>query len=48
MERCCTLPAQAMSGAVHAYLDLYDHPPKSAAQQEEELLAGMSPEEQKK
>lgn len=37
-----------MSGAVAAYLDLHDHPPKTAAQQEEELLAGMSAEEQKK
>ncbi|GAB4819491.1 hypothetical protein N2152v2_006537 [Parachlorella kessleri] len=40
--------SKAMAGAVQAYLDLYDHPPKSAEQQEEELLAGMSAEEQKR
>lgn len=39
---------QGISGAIRAYLQLHDRPAGGSAEDEEALLAGMTPEEQKK
>ena len=39
---------QGISGAIRAYLQLHDRPAGGAAEDEEALLASMTPEEQKK
>jgi len=39
---------QGISGAIRTYLQLHDRPSGRGEQDEEALLASMSPEEQKK
>ena len=57
LPQCCTMTAslvamlsslQGISGAIRAYLQLHDRPAGGAAEDEEALLASMTPEEQKK
>lgn len=46
--RPASCQVQGISGAVRAYLQLHDRPSGGQEKDEAELLAGMTPEEQKK